>query len=152
MEILIGLFITKKYALCKDNWKGQDRILVLKIQKKMFTLSLIMSSLPSFIFLIAWLLYLIKKKTTLSIVLFASSFYLTLANLLQTYLIAMPHDFRDTTNRMQLMSSIGMVTNLVHFVYAIAFFIFIKRIIEPKEAGYQFLDDSKTENNGDLQT
>ncbi|MFT4095470.1 MAG: hypothetical protein QM640_17720 [Niabella sp.] len=105
----------------------------------------LISLLPGLLILCAWLLYMLKSKTALSIVLFICSLLSTLLVFLQLYYMIVFPSKGDFTERTVMLSRIGIFSNLVYFVHAVAFFIFIKRLIKPKEEAYQFLEDSKSD-------
>ncbi len=103
---------------------------------------LFITYVPGFIILACLFYYLIKKRTGLSYILFFSSFISTiLANTAQ-FLVMKPEHASNLT----MFSTFNWIAGLLHFVYAVTFYFFIKEVLKPVEKQYEFLDDSR---NGD---
>jgi len=103
-------------------------------------LKLLIFQIPSLIVTGCLLLYMIKKKTSISYILFFSSMLsFLLANAAQLLVIS-----GQMPRQLGMFSTLNAVSVLLHVVYAITFCFFIKEVLNPTESQYQFLEDSQS--------
>lgn len=113
----------------------------------MLSLSSLISFVPTLLILGAWLFYMVKSKTTLSIILFACSLVSALLSFYQRYYavtFSAPTNFAERT---VVLNWIGTFLTLAYLIYAVAFVVFIRMVIKPRNEAYQFLDDSRLINH-----
>lgn len=94
--------------------------------------------IPGLIILGCLFYYMVKKKTRVSYMLFFSSFLGTvLANAAQLLIMG-----DQIPRRLGLFSMLNTVSLLLHLVYAITFYFFVRDVLQPAKTSYEFLDDS----------
>ncbi|WP_300596764.1 hypothetical protein [Niabella sp.] len=107
-------------------------------------LQILIRSIPQLIILGALLFYLVKKRNTLSVILFVSCLVSYAIGELQ---IQKSMSFQnDPGERLRTMQLLGTLSLLSYTVFAVAFLVLIISILKPPAPGYQFLDDSKQSN------
>ncbi|MCD2423425.1 hypothetical protein LQ567_11680 [Niabella pedocola] len=101
-------------------------------------------NIPQLIILGSLFYYLVRKKNTLSILLFFSYLACFIIGQFQIYQsISFRGDFGEKARVMQLLGALSL---LVYTVFAITFLMLIINILKPVAQTYQFLDDSQQSN------
>ncbi|MCF3111558.1 hypothetical protein LL912_22420 [Niabella sp. CC-SYL272] len=101
--------------------------------------------IPQLIILGALFYYLIRKRNTLSVLLFCSYLACVITGQLQIYQsLSMRGDFSEKARALKLL---GILSFISYTFFAIAFLMLIINILKPAAQDYQFLDDSKQSNN-----